>query len=146
MEARNPDVTKNDDNHWRTDPCIALYQTTNASGSWKMLNMRTMSRVSRSQYVRMVHTPPLVVDAMNKLASKGSIDVSDIIDDNVPPVGVECDAPLVIDHEADELEVPTGTHVPDPNMVEIIGAAAAVDDDERVDQLESRGVRLRRLM
>ena len=57
MKSKNVDVE-------RTEPCIALYPTGNANGSWMFYNMKTKKRVRRTNWQKMV-TADLVIDYMN---------------------------------------------------------------------------------
>ena len=99
----------------RTDGCIALYPTLNVNGSWKLYNLRTNRIVSRSQYIKTKHTPDNIIQMMNALAVKGILKPSDIDNQQV-----------AIDVEELVEEAPLRTHVPDPNIIEIMGE----DDDE----------------
>jgi len=92
----------------RTEPCIALYPTLNANGSWKYYNLSSNKLVSRSHFVTMKHTPENIVQVMNTKAFKGMVKASDI--DQADPVDIDeaTDEPVLV------------THAPDQNVVEII--------------------------
>jgi len=119
VEARNPQAVSNSMAP-RTDPCIALYPTLNVNGSWKLYNLRTKKIVSRSQYTKMKHTPDEIIKMMTLLGAKGILKPSDIIGDE--PDGVEVVEPPVF-------EPVLQTHIPDPNVIEMIA-------DDNVDTLE----------
>jgi len=126
VEARNPKVISNSMEP-RTDGCIALYPTLNVNGSWKLYNLRTNRIVSRSQYSKTKHTPDNIIQLMNALAVKGNLKPSDI--DNQQEI---------INVEEIVEEPPLQTHVPDPNVIEILGGDdGASDGDEEEVPLES---------
>ena len=66
-ECYVPNVVSNDATAARTEPCIALYPTGNANGSWHFLNIRTKRRVRRSNWDKMV-TSELVVNTMSEFS------------------------------------------------------------------------------
>jgi hypothetical protein len=102
----------------RTEPCVALYPTGNANGSWMFLNIKTKRRVRRTNWQKMV-TTELVVDIMNEF-SKSEEDASEATadDDDIEQEGAEeqDDAagqlsepePDVEEHAEREDEVPAG--------------------------------------
>ena len=63
----------------RTEPCVALYPTGNANGSWWFLNIATKRRVRRTNWTKMV-TSNLVVNTMNEVSKS---------DDDASPAEVE---------------------------------------------------------
>jgi len=120
VEARNPQVVSNSMEP-RTEPCIALYPTLNVNGSWKMYNMVKSRLVSRSQFIKVKHTPESIINSMNNMAlNKGIVKASDIDGQD----GVELE-PVV--NEPTLL-----THVPDPNMVEQVVLIEDEDEDEPI--------------
>jgi len=127
IEARDPKVVSNSMEP-RTEPCIALYPTLNVNGSWKMYSLVTKRIVSRSQFLKPKFTPENIINSMNVLASKGMIKASDI--DQAEPVD--------IDEDVDEPRVIT--HVPDPNIVEVLeyedDEEIATPDDDEVEEDE----------
>jgi len=124
VEARDPKVVSNSMAH-RTDPCIALYPTLNANGSWKFYNLSTNKLVSRPHFVKMKLTPENIVQVMNTKALKGMVKASDI--DQADPVDIDevADEPVLV------------THAPDPNVVEIIQQE---DEDDPEEIVEPEGV------
>jgi len=123
VEARDPKVVSNSMAP-RTEPCIALYPTLNANGSWKLYNLGTNKLVSRSRFVKMKCTPENIIQAMNTRALKGMVKASDI--DQADPVDIEeiADEPVLV------------THAPDPNVVEIIQHEDDDDDPEGLVEQE----------
>jgi hypothetical protein len=53
----------------RSIPCIALCPCNNATGSWEFMNLKTKTRVRRSQWKKMV-TSELIIDVMNYFDEK----------------------------------------------------------------------------
>ena len=70
VECYNPKVRSNDAEQSRTEPCIALYPTGNANGSWLFMNVKTHKRVRRTHWVKM-KTTQLIIDAINQMAKMG---------------------------------------------------------------------------
>ena len=66
-ECYNPAVESKDASKDRTEPCVALYPTGNANGSWWFLNIATKRRVRRTNWTKMV-TSNLVVNTMNEFS------------------------------------------------------------------------------
>jgi hypothetical protein len=56
----------------RTEPCIALYPSTNMNGSWILYNLKTNKYVRRTQWRKMVMSQP-IIDIMNLAAGAGPI-------------------------------------------------------------------------
>jgi hypothetical protein len=75
-ECYDPTCVSRSVNSKRTEPCIALYPTANANGSWWFLNLETKRRVRRTNWDKMV-TTELVVAAMNAYAEELSVGVPD---------------------------------------------------------------------
>ena len=74
-ECYDPNVVSNSATTPRTAPCIALYPTGNANGSWVFLNINTKKRVRRTNWQPMV-TTQLIIDAMNRF-SEDEIDAAE---------------------------------------------------------------------
>jgi len=108
----------------RTEPCIALYPTLNANGSWKLYNLGTNNLISRSHFVKMKFTPENIVQAMNTRALKGLIKASDF--DQADPVDIDevVDEPVLV------------TPASDPNVVEIIQHEDGDDPEELAEPEE----------
>jgi len=119
VEARDPKVISSSMAP-RTEPCIALYPTLIANGSWKLYNLSTNKLVSRSHFVKMKYTPENIVQATNTRILKGLIKASDF--DQADPVDIDevVDEPVLV------------THAPDPNVVEIIQHEDDDDPEELV--------------
>ena len=64
----------------RSEPCIALYPTGNANGSWWFLNLKTKRRVRRTNWQIMV-TTDLIINTMNEYANEnvGQQDSSEVL-------------------------------------------------------------------
>jgi len=118
VEARNPQVISNSMAP-RTDGCIPLYPTLNVNGSWKLFNLRSNRIVSRSQYIKIKHTPDEIIKIMNNLALKGTLKASDI----------DCQLEMP-DVEEILVEQPLQTHVPDPNIIKTIDEAEEEEEEE----------------
>ena len=118
VEARNPKVVSNSMAP-RTEPCLALYPTLNANGSWKLYNMKTKKLVNRSQFIKVKVTPDNIINAMNMMAQKGHVKAEDINQDGPDDTELEQgnvnEPPAVVTHQVD------------PNVVEILQEE---DDDE----------------
>ena len=54
VECYDPKVKSNDAEDECAEPCIALYPTGNAVGSWNFLNITTSRQVRRSNWTKMV--------------------------------------------------------------------------------------------
>jgi len=127
VEARDPNVVSNSMEP-RTEPCLALYPTLNANGSWKLYVLKTKRLVSRSQYIKVKHTRDAIIRTMNAMAEKGHLKVSGI--NQAEPVGIE----LETEHANEPPAIVT--HAPDPNIVEQLtnevsdGEPQYGDDDE----------------
>jgi hypothetical protein len=67
-ECYDPKVISNNAEQPRTEPCIALHPTANATGAWNFLNLKTNRYVRRSSWRKMV-TTDLVIARMNELAA-----------------------------------------------------------------------------
>ena len=61
----------------RTNSCIALHPCGNISGSWHFLNLLTGRRVRRSRWIKMIHTPDVIKERLNRLTSKPSVVTTD---------------------------------------------------------------------
>ena len=66
-EVYRPNVTSNDALQDRTVPCVALWPTGNANGSWVMFNTLTNSRLRTTNFTSMVTTDQFI-RKMNDLA------------------------------------------------------------------------------
>jgi hypothetical protein len=66
VECYDPKALSKNAEKDRTEPCIALFPTANCNGSWWMFNMKTTTRIRRSQWQKMV-TTQLVMDTMNSI-------------------------------------------------------------------------------
>ena len=112
VESYDPTVVSARAHKDRTEPCIALYPTGNANGSWWLLNIKTKKRVRRTNWVKMV-TTELVINAMNSLsATEDDAEVEE--EDVVPPLHVPDDPPETNNIDAqeqltEEVEPPEGT-------------------------------------
>ena len=69
VECYDPACKSNRVESERTQPCIALYPTANANGSWWFMNIKTKRRVRRTNWEKMV-TTDLVIAAMNAFAEE----------------------------------------------------------------------------
>jgi hypothetical protein len=89
LECYKPGVKSNDALKERSDPCLALYPTGNASGSWVVYNFKTRRRVRRTNWRKMI-TTQLVINAVNQLLAdeENGIEIVAALDDEVPD---ECD-------------------------------------------------------
>jgi hypothetical protein len=87
VECYKPGVKSNNALADRSEPCLALYPTGNASGSWYFFNIKTRRRVRRTNWKKMV-TTPLVIDAVNNLSAEemNGLVVPDGCDDEDPSV------------------------------------------------------------
>ena len=68
VECYDPKTKSNNAEQSRTEPCIALYPTGNANGSWIFLNMKTNKYISRTNWRKMI-TTQIVIDAVNRITS-----------------------------------------------------------------------------
>ena len=101
----------------RTVPCIALYPTGNANGSWWLLSLNTKKRVRRTNWEKMV-TSDVIINIMNSYsedAEDAAIEEDDEGDDDVL---------VVQDPPADVLLGDKGSHV-----VQADSGDAGVDED-----------------
>ena len=81
-ECYNPQGLTGEVDRPRTEPCIALYPTGNANGSWVFLSLTSKRRVKQLRWTQMV-TSELVVRRMNELA--GYFPVAPLFaDDDLP--------------------------------------------------------------
>jgi len=110
VEVQNPKVVSNSMAP-RTDPSIVLYPTLNVNGSWKFYNLRTKMIVSRSQYVKLKYTPDNIISIMNLMGQDKGI---------LKPDDVETGSNVADDNAMQDMEPILQTHMPDPNVVEII--------------------------
>ena len=85
-------------------PCIALYPCSNSTGSWEFMNLKTMTRVRRSHWVKM-KSSELIVETMTRFDQKVQMPetleqivavqtpqseyTSGSVDQNIPEIAVE---------------------------------------------------------
>lgn len=101
VETRNPQAVSNRIEDSRTEPCLALYPTSNRNGSWKCFNLMTTMRVTRTVFKKMKYTPPIIVEVMRKYSSGKAITEEDFAAD-VTPVEEDNYEPIVHMHIPDE--------------------------------------------
>jgi len=117
VECYDPKCKSNDVKSARAEPCIALYPTANANGSWFFLNLDTKKRVRRTTWDPMV-TNDLVINAMNVYADES-------------PMGAQ----LADWFEGDEEAAVANTDmIPGAEVVQLPGG-----DVEALDDLEAEG-------
>jgi len=129
VEARDPKVVSNSMKP-RTEPCIALYPTLNANGSWRLYNLKTKKLVSRSHYIKVKHTPDSIIHIMNTMAEKGHVTSSDI------NLAEHVDIPTEQANEPPTIV----TQVPDPNIVEQLQNEDSDEEPQDVDDAEMEPV------
>jgi hypothetical protein len=119
----------------RTEPCIALYPTGNANGSWVFLNIKTKRRVRRTNWQKMV-TTELVIDTMNEFSkSEEDADAAGEEDDQDGPTEheqplepqAEPDGEPEIEFE-DEPDAPVQETIDDPGVENEPLTEVAADD------------------
>ena len=76
VECHDPKVKSNDALSSRTEPCIALYPTGNAQGSWVFWNLKSETFVTRSVWSEMRVTDN-VVSQMNSYSTKHACDTKE---------------------------------------------------------------------
>jgi len=134
VECYKPGVKSNDALAERSDPCLALYPTGNASGSWVMFNIKTRRRVRRTN--KMV-TTQLVIDAVNQLSvdeTNGVVIQGDFEDDagNV----IDRTVPAHDNPPVDEL-INTGVDQPEPEIDDDLPDLVDESDDDEPPEHES---------
>jgi hypothetical protein len=102
VERYDPKVKSNDAEDDRAEPCIALYPTGNAVGSWNFLNVTSGRQVRRSNWTKMV-TTELVINAVNAMADHqdGIRTAPTVADAAVQSEDAVDDVPLGHDDEVD---------------------------------------------
>ena len=120
----------------RTEPCIALYPTGNANGSWMFFNMTTKKRVRRTNWQKMV-TADIVIEYMNLMTELdeeigdedpgGDEEVAEEVGANEAPA--DDDAPL---EQMDEDSDSESEHSSE-------GGADEGDEDEVVEPVGENG-------
>jgi hypothetical protein len=122
-ECRDPKVTSNEALQDRSEPCIALFPTANATGAWIFLNLKTNRTVRRTVYMKMV-TTPLVIARMNELANKEKKKIQGLLGEEAVTI-------------ADEQPILPVTHTPTqvlPSPVSETEAIASADETHRNDE------------
>lgn len=129
VECYKPGVKSNDVLSERSEPCVALYPTGNASGSWMMFNIKTRRRVRRSNWRKMV-TTQLVIDAINQMSvdERNGIVIPAVFDDDAEDVVAMLRVPR---DEQQVVEEPPNTGVAQQEVVRL--PDEAVDEDEPPD-------------
>jgi len=123
VEAYNPRAQHNSNNVMfpRTEPCIALYSSTNKNGLWILYNMTTKSHVRRAQWKKLPMMQ-IVINTFNSTSGNALVSASDICGEEIQQeTGLR----------ATEMQL----HIP-PNSTTEVGFTAeeaAIDD---VDELE----------
>jgi len=136
VECYKPGVKSNDALAERSDPCLALYPTGNASGSWVMFNIKTRRRVRRTNWRKMV-TTQLVIDAVNQLSvdeTNGVVIQGDFEDDAGNMVNRT--VPAHDNSPVDEL-INTGVDQPEPEIDDDLPDLVDESDDDEPPDHES---------
>jgi len=122
----------------RTEPCVALYPSTNKNGSWVFYNLNTKAYVRRSQWTKLP-TNKLVIAMMNELAGAHGIKVADIgdevaqLDEIESSHGPACHVPINAQPEMSEQEAMIEFEE-DLNMPELVDRG---DDDSVSESSET---------
>jgi hypothetical protein len=128
-EVYVPNVVSKNVDAPRTEPCIALYPSGNANGSWVFLNIKSKRRVRRTNWTKMV-TTDLIIDVMNEFSKT---------EEDATAVGEKDDEvhELPESREHDD----TQAHTEDP--VDLLTASdehnEAVTDEQRVTEPPTEG-------
>jgi hypothetical protein len=112
-ECNNPAVISRNSSP-RTEPCVALYPTTNANGSWVFLNLNSKRRVRRTNWDKMV-TSDLVINIMNEFSRAGTEDAPPVAeDDEVGEPAADGRASPIVEEEVQDQHVPEVEPVEQP--------------------------------
>ena len=79
VEAIDPSATSNQGDD-RTEPCIALYPSSNVVRSWVLWSLRGKRSVRRTVLTKL-HTPRHIIDKMNTFAGMACITRLDVINE-----------------------------------------------------------------
>jgi hypothetical protein len=101
VETRDPQAVSNRIEDARTEPCVALFPTSNRNGSWKCFNLMTKVRVTRTVLKKMKYTPPIIIEVMRKYASAKPVTEKDFAAGALPVEEVH-DEPIVQMHIPNE--------------------------------------------
>ena len=123
VEARNPKVKSNNISQPRTEPCIALYPTPTINGSWKLLNLVSKKKVTRTRFAKMKTTPENIVRIMNNIAGEKYVTSEQFHDNNTGVV-----------EEMDDEEPPAATHT--PNEIVFLDEYDEEVEDKSVEEVE----------
>jgi hypothetical protein len=113
----------------RSSACIALHPASNATGSWVLWKIETMSRVRRSNIKKMV-TTDIIIQAMNSVANESQLEEAEEEEEVRRQQPAEN---LVMIEEIPE-ETPSGDQVEIPPSGE---AEAEQDAQEEIAELEA---------
>ena len=141
VECYNPACKSNRVESERTQPCIALYPTANANGSWWFMNIKTKHRVRRTNWEKMV-TTDLVIAAMNAFAEEQGTDaIGEPLFEEVVEEELEQDLAETEDREAELRAHEEITGLPvltvDEEIVEEVHANEVYQKEDDGDQEES---------
>ena len=124
VETRDPQAVPNRIEDARTEPCVALFPSSNRNGSWKCFNLMTKVRVTRTVLKKMTYTPPIIIEVMRKYASAKPFTEKDFAAGAFPDEEVH-DMPIM------------QTHIPNEEILDqfVEGDTGVDEDDEYAGDL-----------